>query len=230
LEQQQLQDERSVKNGFFVRVGGLMSPNIGSKKPGLYLNADLVELNYVGEEIMAANIRDASAALGAAQAAYVPQGAMPIGAPGTMAQQQPGMMPQPQGMMPQQQPGMGGMMPQMASQGMQAAAMQSQMGGVPTPGMMPQPQGMMGGVPTPGMMGGVAQPGMMQMPGQQVQPNAGFVAGAMQAAGVPTPGMMQQQQPQYQPTPKAGAYTLDQFLQNGFNITQLLQEGYFVQV
>lgn len=222
--QQQLQDERAVKTGFFVRVGGLMQANIGSKKPGLYLNADLVELNFVGEEIQPANVRDASAALMAQQSAYVPAGAMPVGSPGLGAQPT----------------GIGGaaQMTGMASAGMQAAA--QPMGGMGV-GM-----GGMGGMPqaNPGVGMG-AGPGMMAQPGTAVQPNQGFVAGAMQQAGMPTPGGMggmpqpggfpqpmqqPQAQPVYQPTPKAGQYTLEQFLANSFTIEQLLNEGYFVRV
>lgn len=212
--QQQLQDERAVKNGFFVRVGGLMSANIGSKKPGVYLNADLVELNFVGEEIMPANIRDASAALMAQQSQYVPAGAMPVASPG-----------------------MGGMAA-MASAGTQAAAQLPQTQSVQ--GMvaqMPVASPGMGGMQPGAQMGGT-QPGMMAQPGTPVQPANGFVAGAMQAAGVgggfPQPGVAfpspQPAQPQYRMTEKAGAYTWEQFIQNGFSPAQILQDGYAVQV
>jgi hypothetical protein len=224
---QQLQDERAIKTGFFVRVGGLMSANIGSKKPGLYLNADLVELNFVGEEILPANIRDASAALGAQQSTYVPQGAMPVGSPGAAMG----------GMGGAAMGGMGGA----AMGGMGGAAMGGMSANVGSPGAA---MGGMGGAAMGGM-GGV-QPGMAAQPGSMVQPNQGFVAGAMQAAGVggaamggfPQPGGMggfpqpggAAQQPQYQMTPKAGAYTFDQFLQNGFSVEQILSDGYAVRV
>ena len=170
---EQLQDPRAIKPGYFVRVGAIVRPNIGSQSPGLYVNADLVSLEFVGEEIVFG--RDASAAFAGAQGGYVPQGAQQLGAQTGMPAQQP------QGMMPAQQPAPGG---------------------VP-----------MGGMP--------------MMPGQPLQPNPGFVQGAMQAAGVmPTP----QAQPVYQPTPKAQGYTLDQFLAQGFNIDQLLNDGFFVRV
>lgn len=216
---QQLQDERAIKTGFFVRVGGLMSANIGAKKAGLYLNADLVELNFVGEEILPANIRDASAALGAQQSTYVPQGAMPVGSPGAAMG------------------GMGGMSANIGSPGASMGAMGNGAAASVMP-MNPAASQPMGGA----AMGGV-QPGMAAQPGSMVQPNQGFVAGAMQAAGVggagfPQPGGMggfpqpggAAQQPQYQMTPKAGAYTFEQFLQNGFSVEQILSDGYAVRV
>jgi hypothetical protein len=191
-QSQQLKNDQAVKTGFFVRVGGLMSANIGSKKPGLYLNADLVELNFEGEEILPANVRDASAALGAATGGqYVPAGAVPVG---------------------QMTRGVGGV----------ASGPGAAMSSGPAVG---GPGAAMGG------------PGSMGMPGTAVQGNAGFVAGAMQAAGVGGPGVAggafpfaaQQQQPQYAPTPKAAGYTMQQFLDNGFNIAQLLEQGFFIQ-
>lgn len=217
---QQLSDERSIKPGFFVRVGGLMQANIGSKKPGLYLNADLVELNFVGEEIVFG--RDAGAALGAQQSTYVPQGAVQLG----MQQPPMGGVPNaPMGMSPQQAA---------APMGMQPQTMPANAGGMPAmgaPGFAQQPQNPMA---TVAPMNAV-NPGMMQphgMPGTAVTPNTGFVQGAMQAAGVPQPGMMPTPaaQPVLQPTPKAQGYTVEQFLANGFNVEQLINEGYFVRV
>jgi hypothetical protein len=207
---QQLKDDRTIKPGYFIRVGGLMSANIGSKKAGLYLNADLVELNFVGEEITFG--RDASAALGnAATSTYVPAGAMQLGAggPGT-----------PNGMQTAGPGTMGGPGTQSAGAGA---------------GMGPGGMGIAAGA-------GAGGPGSMAMPGTHVQGNPGFVAGAMQAAGV-GPGaaagggfpfaaggaQQQRQQPQYAPTPKAAGYTMEQFLQNGFNVQQLLEQGFFVQ-
>jgi hypothetical protein len=225
---QQLQDPRSIKPGYFVRVSAIARPNIGAQSAGLYLNADMVELNFVGEEIVFG--RDAGAAFGAQQATFVPQGAMQLGT-----------AMQPQGGMP------GGQMPQggMPQGGMPGGQMQPQGGmpgaGMPMGGQMPQA----GQMPQGGAAMGGMQPGMAATPGTAVQPNGQFVQGAMQQAGVMPQGgapmggqmpqgmgtpMQTQQTPQYAPTEKAQGYTLQQYLDNGFNIQQLLQEGRFVQV
>lgn len=199
-ESQRLTDTNTIKTGYFVRVGGNMSVNVGSPKPGIYLNADLIELNFNGDEIVSG--RDANETFGnAAQAGYVPQGAIPLGqsvAIGQPQMQQPQMQPQGQQVyQPNPMPPQGGY-----------SAQQPNMG-------MPQPQ---------------MQPGGMAVPGSNVQPNPGFTQGAMMQAGVqPNMGMQQpQMQRTLVLTTAAGNYTLEQFRANGFNDQQMIDQGFAV--
>lgn len=187
-ESQKLTDRNSVQTGYFGRVGGLMSVNIGSKVPGLYMNADLFELHFVGDVISSG--RNAAETLANAPAStFVPQGAIALG----------------QSVPSQATPGAGAAMPGMAGTG---------------------------GAAMPGAAGAG---GLAGMPGSNVQPNASFTAQAMGGAvpGMPSPtpaGMPSpQRSPQLVPTQKAGAYTLAQYLQNGFTEDDLLREGYFIR-
>ena len=219
---EQLQDARSIKLGYFIRAGVIVRPNIGSKTHGLYLNSDMVSLEFVGEEIQFG--RDASAAFAAAQpSGYVPAGAMQLPAGGMGG-----------GAIAGQMPGN----PMMSPGGGNGAGMSPGNG---MPGQMPQ-----GGAPMGGMPGGAA------MPGTNVMPQNGFAAGALNGGQMPggmpqggtpmggMPGNVQQspmpgatqfpfnQQPrQLVPTAKAGGYTLEQFYQNGFDEARVIQEGYF---
>lgn len=201
---QQLKNEQSVKTGFFVRVGGLMQANIGSKKPGLYLNADLVELNYEGEEILPANVRDASAALGAAAAsAYVPAGAVPVGqmtrgVGGAVAGLPNGAMGT--GTAMQNGPGAGGMGAAMGGAGPGSV-------GMPGTAVQGNPGFVTGAMAAAGV-GGAGPAGMNGA--------GGF------------PFTQQQAQPQLLPTPKAAGYTLQQFLDNGFSVEKCVNDGFFV--
>ena len=68
-----INDPAAVKRGYFVRVAGNCSPNIGSDVPGLYLNHEAVEFVAYGEEIRSGI--DAIAVFGAAGAAQLPPGA-----------------------------------------------------------------------------------------------------------------------------------------------------------
>lgn len=202
---QVLTDPNRIKRGYFVRVGGIMKGNKPSDVPGLYMNHGLVELMYHGPEIVGGP--DAATIFGGQPGSgFVPQGAIPLGQS----------MGQPQGGQPMGGPG-----------GMQ--------GGQPMGG----PGGMQGGQPMGGSMGpgGAPMGGPAGMPGANVQPNTGFVNGVMgmQPQGQPgggfpanMNGQQQQRQPSLVPTPKAGAYTLQQFYQNGFSDADLVAQGYFV--
>lgn len=196
-------DERMVKRGDFVRVAGVMKGNRPSETPGLYLNHNLIELMYVGTEIVSGP--DAGATFGAAQpSTYVPQGAIALGAShigqgGTMGggMQQGGGMGQPQG-----GPAAGGM------------------GGM-------QQGGSMGG--PGGMPGSNVQPNHGFVQGAMGGPAAGGGMGAPAGGGMPfSPNGAQQRQPVMTPTPKAAGYTLQQFYDNGFNDQQLIEQGFFV--
>lgn len=186
-ESQKLQDRNTVQNGYFVRVGGSISANIGSKVPGLYINADLVELNFVGD-VISTGRNAAETFATAAASTFVPQGAIALG---------------------------------------QSVAAQSGPAAMPSPvGMASAPVGMAS-----------APVGLSGLPGSAVTPNPGFTAQALgTVAAMPSPGGMPspagmpspQRQPQMVPTQKAGVYTLEQYLGNGFTQDDLLREGYFV--
>lgn len=206
---QVLTDPNRIKRGYFVRVGGIMKGNKPSDVPGLYLNHGLVELMFHGPEIVGGP--DAAAIFGGrAAGGFVPQGAIALGqSVGAPMGGLPGaQVVAPMGNGPMGQQGMGG-----TPQG-------GPMGGAP-----------MGGSVGPG---GPAMGGPAGMPGAQVTPNAGFVAGAMgtpQGPGGPVagiPNMNQQRQPVLVPTAKATGYTIQQFYQNGFTDANLVEQGYFV--
>ena len=213
---EQLQDARTIKLGYFVRVGAIVRANLGSKTHGLYINADLVSLEYVGEEITFG--RDASAAFASApQSTYVPPGAQQLPAGGMPGMSAPGAgMPQ----------GMGG----------------ASMPGSPA-GMMPQPMmgGAPGAMPNMGMPGAHGVPGTTVQPNTGFVagamqaagiPNAHAAPGAMaqspQMGGVPMPSpggamMSPSSGPRLVATPKANGYTREQFIANGFNDQMLVE-------
>lgn len=83
---QQLTDPTRIKRGYYVRVAGTMAANIGSDVPGVYINANMIELAGYGPEISSGP--QASAVFGA-----VPLGALPAGASATPVGPQPGMLP-----------------------------------------------------------------------------------------------------------------------------------------
>jgi hypothetical protein len=69
----QIVDPAQIKRGYFIRAAFTCAPNGNQKKPGVYLNTELVELIGYGEEIN--NGPDAAALLGAAGVAVLPAGA-----------------------------------------------------------------------------------------------------------------------------------------------------------
>lgn len=80
---QQLTDSSRIKKGYYVRVAGTVVPNIGSDVPGVYVNANMIELAGYGPEISSGP--QASAVFGA-----VPLGALPAGASATPVGAAPG--------------------------------------------------------------------------------------------------------------------------------------------
>lgn len=69
---EQIQEKNAIKRGFYIRVSGTTEGNGEASKPALYLNLSMVELSYVGTEIVSGpNAEDAFAG---------GPGAMPAGA------------------------------------------------------------------------------------------------------------------------------------------------------
>lgn len=88
---QVITDPNTIKRGYYVRVSATVKGNGDTAKPGLFLNANMIELAGYGDEITSGP--DAAAAFGAAPAALppgarptpaggLPPGAMPVPAPG----------------------------------------------------------------------------------------------------------------------------------------------------
>ena len=100
----QVVDPKAIKRGYYVRAAFTCTPNGDNLKPGVYLNAWVVELVGYGEEIVSGP--DGAALLGAAGAAVLPPGAsstpvasgappaMP-GLPGMPPPAMPGIVPAP---------------------------------------------------------------------------------------------------------------------------------------
>ena len=82
----QIVDPSQIKRGYYVRVAFTVKANGNIQKPGIYLNASLVELIGYGEEIISGP--NAAAVLGAAGAA-----AAPVGASATPVATGPGLVP-----------------------------------------------------------------------------------------------------------------------------------------
>lgn len=247
-ESQRITDPARIKLGYYVRVAGSINANTSSQKPGLYLNSDLLALVHLGEEITGG--RSASDAFGAMpQSQYVPPGAIPLGQSvpmGAMQQPplQPPLQPPQQGAyVPPQQgayvPPQQGFQPQFQAPPQQQPqfqppAQQGFQAPPPQGAYVPPQQGFQ-----PPQQGAYVPPGGAAVPGSSVQPNAGFVAGAMQQAGVQQPQFQApQQQPQFQapaqqqaqpqlvPTELCGGQPLSYFYAQGATNEQLLAQGF----
>jgi hypothetical protein len=222
-----------IKRGYFVRVAGTIAPNTGSEVPGVYVNANMVELIGYGPEITSGP--QAQAVFGAAPVAAMPAGmsSTPMAPPGATGQ-------------PSFAPGGGGM--GAAPGGM---AMSVPGGAYTPPAGQPSfaPGGMAisvpGGAYTPSAgqamiyapPGATGQPSFappsqppMAAPGyapppqtpMAVAPNHQFVANAAAPAFTPPPA----QQQQLVMTPQAGAYTYQQFIDGGYTVERMINEGY----
>lgn len=210
---QYVTDPNVVKRGYFLRVSGNAEANIGSDKPGLYMNANGVELVAYGEEIKSGP--DVVGMFAAAGAAQLPPGAtmVPPTPSGTGGLPIPG-----QGPAMQPPPGLPG-------QGVPA---------MPMPAMQPPPMAAAPAMPMP------TAPGAM-MPPPGVVPNHGFVNAVMTPPpqlGV-APGGLQPpplaappvvQQPQFQMTAAAQGYTREQYLAQGHTDDALITAGYMVRI
>jgi hypothetical protein len=73
---EQIQEKKAIKRGFFIRVNGSTEGNGNAQRPGLYLNLDMVELAYVGPEIVTGPSAEDAFAGGPGA---MPPGASPIG-------------------------------------------------------------------------------------------------------------------------------------------------------
>lgn len=187
---EQIQDPKTVKRGYFVRVSGSMEGNGNAQKPGVYVNLDMVEFAGIGPEIVSGP--DAASVFGA-QAGVLPQGAQPLpmhaGAVGGAAGL-PGMAPT-QGL-PQMQPAaqmaVAQGLPQLQVSPGAAAALQSVgMGNLALAQGMPQQVAVQ---PHAGILGNVAPGvGANSLPGM----NNG---GASAAYAIPSPSSLPNAQPQ----------------------------------
>ncbi len=168
--------------GFYVRTRLNIKGNSNAQKPGLYVNPSMVEIAFEGERIVSGP--DAGTAFGGqpAQQGYTPQGARAIGSgpqpgaagPGAGPGAQPGYA-----MPPGAAAGPGTAMP--TPQPQHAPMAQQQPAGfAPPPGSFGGPGAAMPNV------AGAAMPGMpaQGMPAG-VQPNHGFVAGAINPGYAP---------------------------------------------
>lgn len=72
---EQIQDQKAIQRGYFVRVAGTVEGNDNAQKPGLYVNLNMVELAGVGPVITSGP--DAAAVFGGAAPA-LPAGAQPL--------------------------------------------------------------------------------------------------------------------------------------------------------
>lgn len=91
---EQIQDPKTIRRGYYVRVAGSIEPNANPQKPGVYVNLSMVELAGQGPEITSGP--DAGAVFGAV-AGVLPPGATPLpmhaaGAP-ALPQGLPGALP-----------------------------------------------------------------------------------------------------------------------------------------
>jgi len=205
-------DPKALKNGWFYRVlvGG--QANIGSPKPGVFLNPLGVELIAMGEEIQGG--ADIAGAIAAAGQAVLPAGAIAL-PPGFAGQggTAPNMRP----------PGAGNMAPPPMGQA-PGGAMHPPPGMGATPsGMAPPPMAAPGGMAPPPLAG----PGTMAPPGA-LQPNHAFVqnAGAVPPALTPPPVV----QPTYGPGPAAQGFMPDAWLGQGHTVETLLAGGQIVRL
>lgn len=216
---EQLQDEKLIKRGYYVRVFGSVQGNNNSQKPGIYVNPSMLELVALGEEIVSGP--DAAAAFGAAPAAALPAGAMPL--PG------PGAAPAGNGFPPAMQPAV----PGLASPpvGAIAPAMPMAHGapiGAQPAAAFPSPPG----VPTMS-----AQPPAASVP---VQPHHGILAGpgtaappAMTAPGLPpmmapapaAAPIMVPAAPQLTAHGQAQGFTIEQWRMAGYSDDALRSQG-----
>lgn len=73
---EQIQDPKTIKRGYFVRVAGTIEGNGQAQKPGIYVNLSMVELAGQGAEIVSGP--DAAAVFGGAPVAQLPAGATPL--------------------------------------------------------------------------------------------------------------------------------------------------------
>lgn len=73
---EQIQEKNAIKRGFFIRINGSIEGNGNAQRPGLYVNLDMIELAYVGPEIVSGPSAEDAFAGGPGA---MPAGATPMG-------------------------------------------------------------------------------------------------------------------------------------------------------
>lgn len=218
---EQIQDPKTIRRGFFVRVAGTIEGNGQAQKPGVYVNLSMVELAGQGPEIVSGP--DAASIFGGNPVAQLPAGATPLpmhatagGLPGSLP---PGGMVAPNQSVPGQMPSatLPGALPVMQPQ--QA---------VTPPQIVVQPHaGILGnGLPAaPSAAAGLS--GSTNNIGASAAP-------AMMSPSSGLPGMQPMMQPQQPATPQltpqgaATGMTYAQMIEQGYTDAQLRQGGYIV--
>lgn len=217
---QEITDPNAIKRGWWCRVGGTIEANIGSDVPGVYVNLGMFELTSTQGDIIVSG-PDASEVFSRAAPALPPG----VVAGNHHAPSLPGAGGAPAGM-----PGLPG-----------AAAPVTALPGMGAPAGMP---GMPGAAvpPAAGLPAGMPAAGMPALPGTSgaaVQPNQGFVHGAIGGAvpgavamlGMPAlpaqPAVAAQ--PVYQMTPASQGFTREQFLAQGYTDQALIDNGFMVR-
>lgn len=205
---EQIQDANAIKRGWYVRISGTIEGNANMQKPGVYVNLSMVELVGGGLDDIIVTGPDASSVFGS-QAAQLPPGvaALPMGGPAAGLPGMPGVV---------AAQGLPGAMPQ--------AALPAALPGMQQQPVLPQPSGMM-----PNGMGALpAQP-------MAVQPHPGILAGpqaAPVAQGLPQIPMMPAAPPMApaapQMTAKAGGFTREQYLAQGWTDDALRANGMMI--
>lgn len=201
-----IDNPKYVKRGYYVRVFGNATPNVGAQVPGLYLNPNGVEFLGYGPEITSGP--DVLAVAAKYGVAALPPGASAVPLAGTAtaglppAGGAPGMMPAPQGVP----------------------------GAMPPP-MQPQqaPQAMPGLPPVGGAPGMTPAPNHAFVQNAMQPQQAPTLPGLPPAGGLPTPPM-QVAQPVYQMTAAAQGFTREQYLAQGYKDEQLIASGYMVRI
>lgn len=213
---EQIQDPKTIRRGYFVRIAGTVEGNGNAQKPGIYVNLSMVELAGQGPEIVSGP--DAASIFGGSPIAALPAGATPLpmhAAAGGL----PGGLPP------------GGAAPGMVAPGQ---GLPGQLPGAAIPGQMPgmQPVTPMAVQPHAGILGN-AQPLGAGYPVGAV-PGSSPMPGAMPAG--PLPGLggaasgatMFPSSPQLTPQGAATGMTYQQMIAQGYNDAQLRQGGYIV--
>ena len=222
---QEVKDPRELPRGYFVRVAGTLDANGDNSKPGVYVNASMVEIVGPGEVITSGP--DASAVFGASPAPQVAPGTPGYVPPGV----HPGNMPAPQ--VPMGVPAMPGApvgMPAMPGAPVGMPAPQVPMGVPAMPGApvgMPAMPGAPVGMPAPQVpMGVPAMPAApVGMPAAPVGMPAPQMPAAPQMPPPPNHAFVQQalQVPQMVP---GCPYTYDQLKAHGYTDDQMRAAGY----